>query len=612
MGGVLLLHRVSGRVIHPTSTHEWVGRTPGLDTSTAGMAQLRPEDQHRAQWMAIMAGAGSPERLAQLFQQYTETGAHLLPTDTIRSVLSTLLATHAIQRQTNPTTPLLDLRHLQLKGLDGSNLDFSHTDLSGTHLDEADLTGATFYNALLQQTRCIRATMPHTQLYGARFYEADLSHADLRDSQAQRATLDLTTLNDAKMDRINLNFASVTHCILTNATAPDSEWMGSTIWYTQLNHTDLRGANFTAARMKGNTLVDTQLQSATLTQTHLNGLLATPHVTCEQLLDTQGDVIIGVGVLGAGAPPTKKRRTDAHNRPADTQERTWIVSDDPQLSDDVLQGISLEGHGVCPTLYQRMGRIGHPSLPHVTLVITPDHGLAPPLPPLSDKIIQHTIPDQKIRCLMLSQQPLEQAPWPTIWSSLLWSQVLLRQYDSYDDSDKAIIQHQVVSELLSILSNPDENEADTQKLAAIVGNIPPTHALWQKVRCTIPTDQLCQIEDRILPWLPIQSPYLRHMVDYCCQVLKDRQPEALSILPTLASLTPAQLSLLGEYLSPPQVAHCQRLRHQSNTHLMMSAFKPIEPVDTPLSQLIIKVRDVVLREGSKADLIQSCQAFPLS
>lgn len=589
-------YAVFNRIQHtPSSGEPDHGIAP---TITTGLGQLASENVTQSLFKRIMVGVGSCDRLATLFQQYSVALYPLGEQATVRSILQALLdgwhQHHAIDGPTH-----LDLGHLNLSGVDGSQLDFSHTDLSFTNL-----TAATLRNANFTHTRCVGTNLTRATLYGANIHQGDWSTANLDNAQAQRAVIDHINLEGALMVNTVFNFATVTHCDMTNATATQSEWIGATLVNNNLTNTDFTQATFDRAYCHHNTMANTKWGEAQLRGTYLGGALLTSaqHLTHHQLVAVEGEPVIGVALLAEAPSPDRK----------------WIVEDSHRLSDQALRAIDLTGNWVCPSLYQRMISINHPSIADVNLAITPDNGVAPP--PADDafeQAVKTTLLDKDIRVVMAFEQPTTHPQWTSIWSHSLWSQALLSHYDSYNEAEKEVIIQQVASELLTILDSPDESDAATIRLATIVGNIPPTHTLWKKIMQTLPTDVLCQIEDRIISFLPVHSPYLNHIIKYCCDLLVERDPSAHSILPTLASLNHVQLTLLDQYLSPQQVVACHELCHLSNLCYMMVTFTPATLERDPLkndvmTQLGFTLMDPVpfTTEGIKCIITQRCGSFP--
>lgn len=117
-------------------------------------------------------------------------------------------------RADNPTlTPeirSMNLRHLDLTGINFFSVDLSESDLSFATLRSADLRGSNLTRATLVQSSLLDADLRNANLIEANFSEADMRDTDLRDADLSYASLLSTNLRASQVLGANLENADLT------------------------------------------------------------------------------------------------------------------------------------------------------------------------------------------------------------------------------------------------------------------------------------------------------------------------------------------------------------------------------------------------------------------
>ncbi|MYD08569.1 MAG: pentapeptide repeat-containing protein [Chloroflexi bacterium] len=198
----------------------------------------------------------------------------------------------------------VDLRGLNLSGMDlrGRNLHLSN--LTGADLSGCNLDGADFVNMDLSNVNLSRASLEDTKLNDANMSLANLSEArlefaNLSNANLSRAKLEKADLREAKVSGADMSYADLTAVDMSNSTrfigAESISWAGENFdrlyeevgrisvnlsrailcqanmqrtffEYVNLTRADMTGADFTGARIAGGELSGATLSDANLSK----------------------------------------------------------------------------------------------------------------------------------------------------------------------------------------------------------------------------------------------------------------------------------------------------------------------------------------------------------
>jgi uncharacterized protein YjbI with pentapeptide repeats len=171
----------------------------------------------------------------------------------------------------DPEGKRIDLRRVNLVGLEIQNakfsyIDFRFSDLSNAKLWGADLSNAfldsvNFYKAILVEADLSRASISgnpdaNGQVLFANFSEAQLISADFSHSDLCGANLSSTMLHGANFSNCQLNQIILKNALLNGI---------------KFNNKVLDGANFTDANLSMTNLMNIDFQNSNLTRTNISG-----------------------------------------------------------------------------------------------------------------------------------------------------------------------------------------------------------------------------------------------------------------------------------------------------------------------------------------------------
>jgi RimJ/RimL family protein N-acetyltransferase len=134
-----------------------------------------------------------------------------------------------------------DLRGENLSGLILADMDFTGANLLGVNFAEADLGGST-----MKGVNAAKADFRGTSFQGA-----DLSGAVLSDGKFGEYNGKATNMFGVHLDNANLTRADLSHAAFSPASAAGANLTGANLEGANLLYGDLRGADFTDARLKG-------------------------------------------------------------------------------------------------------------------------------------------------------------------------------------------------------------------------------------------------------------------------------------------------------------------------------------------------------------------------
>ena len=168
-----------------------------------------------------------------------------------------------------------DFTRVWLNNLDLSGLNFGNAILRAASLNGADLSGSNLDGAVLSQAWMIGADLSGASLVGAELFQTQLGKANLSDADFTnaRTAADFTKANlsrtvfrgaDFSADMRNQSMGLM-RGVLKSAKGADADFTGARMSRADLEFAKLPGANFTDADMSMATVGGADLSGATLT-----------------------------------------------------------------------------------------------------------------------------------------------------------------------------------------------------------------------------------------------------------------------------------------------------------------------------------------------------------
>lgn len=143
--------------------------------------------------------------------------------------------------------------------------------LSGAQLQGADLSGAQLQGADLKGADLQRATLIDTNIQWADLTGADLRHARLYRTVLYGAKLIEANLTAVDLDQARLSGAMLQRADISRATLRNTQLQGTQLQGTQLQGAQLQRANLSGTNLEGANLRDANLDSANLKWAILTG-----------------------------------------------------------------------------------------------------------------------------------------------------------------------------------------------------------------------------------------------------------------------------------------------------------------------------------------------------
>ena len=263
-------------------------------------------------------------------------------------------------RQTARTLDLkhVDLRGLQLAGLRGDGLDLAESDLrnssmagvnwrgctlSDAQLDDADFSDATlrmcdFDDVRATHAKFTRARLENSSARGARLDEADFSSAVLTDTDLSRASLRGARLDGVSATGVDLRGSDLRGASLRNAVVTDADLRGA-----DLTGADLHDANLHGADLRGVGGLD----AARFPASAAGDVSPAVQDLSETMAPIVAEMLRTAGRSGAIDPDTAQRLIDEAAR---HQTATPERAPSPEALTAVSRVIAELGDGVLPVL----------------------------------------------------------------------------------------------------------------------------------------------------------------------------------------------------------------------------------------------------------------------
>lgn len=153
-----------------------------------------------------------------------------------------------------------DLQKANLVSASLRNVNFNEAQMTRAYLFQANLSGTTFYKAILHKAKVVSANLKLAQMNEANLTEADFTETDL-----SIANLNKVIADGAHFQKANFRSADLTEANLQNANLTDAD-----LSMTKLVNTDLRNANLTRANLRGANLINANLTGAILDEADLS------------------------------------------------------------------------------------------------------------------------------------------------------------------------------------------------------------------------------------------------------------------------------------------------------------------------------------------------------
>jgi uncharacterized protein YjbI with pentapeptide repeats len=209
----------------------------------------------------------------------------------------------------DPNGKHIDLRKVNLAGVemqnaklsgvnfifsDLSNADFRRADLSnafldGTHLCDSNLSHANLSGASLHCYPDTNGNILYTCLSSANLISANLSKANLCGANLNFAMLNGTNFSDAELNQVNLDHAHLGSIKFNNILLKGTDFTGATLSCTILNNVDFQDSNLSRTNFNESSLYDANLsRSINLTQEQLNSARMNANTKLPTYLSSSG------------------------------------------------------------------------------------------------------------------------------------------------------------------------------------------------------------------------------------------------------------------------------------------------------------------------------------
>lgn len=157
----------------------------------------------------------------------------------------------------NAAREMMENRWLQDGCLNGANL--TNANLEGATLYQAQLRAATLAGANLQN-----ASLEESDLEGAVFIKADLHNADLREANLSQTVAQFADFSKAKLEFTLMRHAMMTGVNLQQAQLDEADLEGANLAEADLSHADLQRTNLETVDLGGAILKGANLIRANL------------------------------------------------------------------------------------------------------------------------------------------------------------------------------------------------------------------------------------------------------------------------------------------------------------------------------------------------------------
>ncbi len=170
----------------------------------------------------------------------------------------------------------LDLRDVNLRGVDLSQRDLRHAGLSGARMEGADLNGARMEGADLsgawmKGADLIEARMEGANLFAASMEGANHSGARMRRANLKGAQMEGATLFQARMEEADLSGAWMEGADLIGASTKGADLSGAWMKGADLIGASMEGVDLSGARMEGADLSGARMDGANLFGARMEG-----------------------------------------------------------------------------------------------------------------------------------------------------------------------------------------------------------------------------------------------------------------------------------------------------------------------------------------------------
>lgn len=173
------------------------------------------------------------------------------------------------RRTVMATDPGLNLRNVDLGGLDLRGSDLQRANLSFSYLRLAKLSGAKLQKAHLHHADFQVANLSGAQLQGANLGRSNLRGTNFERAELQQANLAHTNLRKANLTNAQLRKASLAEAQLWRARLSGAQLQGASLylahlWEVNLSSAQLQGADLRRAGLRRAVLFEAQLEGADL------------------------------------------------------------------------------------------------------------------------------------------------------------------------------------------------------------------------------------------------------------------------------------------------------------------------------------------------------------